>query len=105
MKKYFLSLYRISNEVVLEIDAFFALSIVPSLSRPNDIGFDSFDFCRSASNLESQIDSFAAAHISMYSASQFEVTTHVCFFYFQDTAQCNQKYRNVVDFRLFLFPF
>ena len=87
------------------IDAFFALSIAPLLSTPNEIALVTSDFRRSAIKRASYIASFAAMHIAMYSASQVEVAMQVYFFELQETAPPATRNRKpLVDLRLFLHP-
>ena len=68
------------------IDVLFAVSMVPSLSTLicTVEGFSWFS--RSDNNRVSQIDSLVGRHGAMFSASQVEVATYVCFLDLHDTA-------------------
>ena len=87
------------------IDELYAVSIAPSLSTRIVIGFGMRELVKSARSLESQTASFAAKQIEMYSASQVEVATQVCFFERQLTAPlATRKMLPLVDFLVVRHP-
>ena len=86
-------------------EAFLAVPIVQLLSTPRAIGFGSGVAWRSTNKRESHIDSLTAMRIAMYSASQVDVATQVCFLDLQDTAPHPTKNRKpLVDFGISLHP-
>ena len=60
----------------------FVIAIAQSLTTAIEIGLNFTSDVISEIILESQIASLVARHIAMYSASQDDVVTHVCFFDF-----------------------
>lgn len=77
--------------------------IAPLLYTPRIIDFCFEVLCRSANIYESQIDSFFAKYIPMYSGLKVEVVIHVCFLDRRETAlSATINTKPLVRFRLLL---
>ncbi len=69
----------------------------------NKLGFA--EFFKSARSLDNHTASFAARQQAIYSASQVEVATHICFLDFQQTAPpATRNTISLVDFRVSRHP-
>ncbi len=87
------------------IEALYAVSIALSLSTLIVIGCGILKLFKSARSLDSHTASLVAKRQTMYSASQVEVATQVCFLHRHQTAPlATRKMLPLVDFRVVRQP-